>query len=33
MDSIQTVLTDEQKANFKPVAIELKKGRPRFIIR
>ena len=26
MDAIQTVLTDEQKALFKPVAIELKKG-------
>ena len=30
MDSIQTVLTDEQKANFKPVAIELKKGEASF---
>jgi ectoine hydroxylase-related dioxygenase (phytanoyl-CoA dioxygenase family) len=26
MNAIQTVLTDEQKAAFKPVAIELKKG-------
>ncbi|MEP7272116.1 MAG: phytanoyl-CoA dioxygenase family protein [Acidobacteriota bacterium] len=26
MEAIQTVLTDEQKRNFKPVAIELKKG-------
>ncbi len=26
MDAIQTVLSDEQKAQFKPVAIELKKG-------
>jgi ectoine hydroxylase-related dioxygenase (phytanoyl-CoA dioxygenase family) len=26
MDAIQTVLSDEQKRNFKPVAIELKKG-------
>jgi hypothetical protein len=26
MEAIQTVLTDEQKAEFKPVAIELKKG-------
>ncbi|MBA2733243.1 MAG: phytanoyl-CoA dioxygenase family protein [Acidobacteria bacterium] len=26
MDAIQTVLTDEQKEKFKPVAIELKKG-------
>jgi hypothetical protein len=26
MDAIQSVLTDEQKARFKPVAIELKKG-------
>jgi len=26
MDAIQSVLTDEQKAQFKPVAIELKKG-------
>lgn len=26
MDSIQTVLTDEQKKQFKPVAIELKRG-------
>ena len=30
MDSIQTVLTDEQKANFKPLAIELKKGEASF---
>lgn len=30
MDSIQSVLTDEQKANFKPVAIELKKGEASF---
>ena len=30
MDSIQTVLTNEQKANFKPVAIELKKGEASF---
>jgi len=30
MDSIQTVLSDEQKANFKPVAIELKKGEASF---
>lgn len=30
MDSIQTVLTDEQKANFKPIAIELKKGEASF---
>jgi len=30
MDSIQTVLTDEQKAHFKPVAIELKKGEASF---
>jgi ectoine hydroxylase-related dioxygenase (phytanoyl-CoA dioxygenase family) len=30
MDSIQTVLTEEQKANFKPVAIELKKGEASF---
>ena len=30
MDSIQTVLTAEQKANFKPVAIELKKGEASF---
>ena len=30
MDSIQTVLADEQKANFKPVAIELKKGEASF---
>jgi len=30
MDSIQTVLTTEQKANFKPVAIELKKGEASF---
>ena len=26
MDAIQSVLTDEQKAQFKPVAVELKKG-------
>ena len=26
MDAIQSVLTEEQKARFKPVAIELKKG-------
>jgi ectoine hydroxylase-related dioxygenase (phytanoyl-CoA dioxygenase family) len=26
MNAIQSVLTDEQKAAFKPVAIELKKG-------
>jgi Phytanoyl-CoA dioxygenase (PhyH) len=26
MDAIQSVLTDEQKARFKPIAIELKKG-------
>jgi ectoine hydroxylase-related dioxygenase (phytanoyl-CoA dioxygenase family) len=26
MDAVQSVLTDEQKARFKPVAIELKKG-------
>jgi ectoine hydroxylase-related dioxygenase (phytanoyl-CoA dioxygenase family) len=26
MDAIQTVLSDEQKAQFKPVAVELKKG-------
>ena len=30
MDAIQTVLTDEQKAQFKPVAIELKKGEASF---
>jgi len=30
MDSIQTVLTAEQKDNFKPVAIELKKGEASF---
>jgi ectoine hydroxylase-related dioxygenase (phytanoyl-CoA dioxygenase family) len=30
MDSIQTALTDEQKASFKPVAIELKKGEASF---
>jgi len=30
MDSIHTVLTDEQKAKFKPVAIELKKGEASF---
>ena len=30
MDSIQKVLTDDQKANFKPVAIELKKGEASF---
>lgn len=30
MDSIQTVLTDEQKENFKPVAIELKQGEASF---
>ena len=30
MDSIQTVLTDGQKANFEPVAIELKKGEASF---
>lgn len=30
MDSIQTVLTDQQKANFNPVAIELKKGEASF---
>jgi ectoine hydroxylase-related dioxygenase (phytanoyl-CoA dioxygenase family) len=30
MDAIQTVLTDEQKAQFKPVAIELKAGEAAF---
>jgi ectoine hydroxylase-related dioxygenase (phytanoyl-CoA dioxygenase family) len=30
MDSIKTVLTDEQKKEFKPVAIELKKGEASF---
>ena len=30
MDSIQSVLTDEQKEQFKPVAIELKKGESSF---
>ena len=30
MDAIQTVLTDEQKNQFKPVAIELKKGEASF---
>lgn len=30
MDSIQSVLTDEQKEKFKPVAIELKKGESSF---
>ena len=30
MDSIQTVLTNEQKADFKPVAIELKRGEASF---
>jgi ectoine hydroxylase-related dioxygenase (phytanoyl-CoA dioxygenase family) len=30
MDLIQTVLTDEQKKNFKPLAIELKKGEASF---
>src|SRR5207244_3953742 len=30
MNSIQTVLTDEQKEKFKPVAIELKKGEASF---
>jgi len=30
MDAIQTVLTGEQKSNFKPVAIELKKGEASF---
>lgn len=30
MDEIQTVLTDEQKAQFKPVAIELKAGEATF---
>jgi ectoine hydroxylase-related dioxygenase (phytanoyl-CoA dioxygenase family) len=30
MDAIQSVLTDEQKTNFKPVAIELKKGQCTF---
>jgi ectoine hydroxylase-related dioxygenase (phytanoyl-CoA dioxygenase family) len=30
MDSIKTVLTDEQKTEFKPVAIELKKGEASF---
>ena len=30
MNSIQTVLADEQRANFKPVAIELKKGEASF---
>ena len=30
MNSIQTVLTNEQKGNFKPVAIELKKGEASF---
>ena len=30
MDSIQSVLTDEQKEKFKPVAVELKKGESSF---
>ena len=30
MNSIQGVLTDEQKENFKPVAIELKRGEASF---
>jgi len=30
MDAIQTVLTDEQKSEFRPVAIELKKGQCAF---
>ncbi|MDQ3816690.1 MAG: phytanoyl-CoA dioxygenase family protein [Acidobacteriota bacterium] len=30
MDAIQTVLTDEQRCEFKPVAIELKKGEASF---
>jgi ectoine hydroxylase-related dioxygenase (phytanoyl-CoA dioxygenase family) len=30
MDAIETILTNEQKANFKPVAIELKKGEASF---
>ncbi|HEV7746730.1 MAG TPA: phytanoyl-CoA dioxygenase family protein [Pyrinomonadaceae bacterium] len=30
MNSIQSVLTDEQKENFKPVAIELKRGEASF---
>jgi hypothetical protein len=30
MDAIQTVLSDEQKRAFKPVAIELKKGEASF---
>jgi ectoine hydroxylase-related dioxygenase (phytanoyl-CoA dioxygenase family) len=30
MDSIQTVLTDDQKSEFKPIAIELKKGEASF---
>jgi ectoine hydroxylase-related dioxygenase (phytanoyl-CoA dioxygenase family) len=30
MDAIQTVLTDEQKAEFTPIAIELKKGEASF---
>jgi ectoine hydroxylase-related dioxygenase (phytanoyl-CoA dioxygenase family) len=30
MDAIQEVLTDEQKAQFKPVAVELKKGEASF---
>jgi ectoine hydroxylase-related dioxygenase (phytanoyl-CoA dioxygenase family) len=30
MDAINTVLSDEQRARFKPVAIELKKGEASF---
>jgi len=30
MNAIQTVLTDEQKREFKPIAIELKKGEASF---
>lgn len=30
MDSVQTVLTDDQKKEFKPIAIELKKGQASF---
>lgn len=30
MDSVQTVLTDDQKKEFKPIAIELKKGEASF---
>ena len=30
MNAIQTVLTDEQRREFKPVAIELKKGEASF---